>query len=140
MERDDLPSGHRHHRRGYRHHGTPGCNCEVVRLRGFTEPCLVLLLAERPAHGYDLLPRLAQFGLEAAGIDAGTLYRTLRRLEDDGLVVSEWSTEGSGPARRMYQVTSEGFEFLRSWLVAVQGIRRSLAEFAGACAEALEGR
>lgn len=102
------------------------------------EPCAVLLLSAGPAHGYDLLPRLAEFGLDAQAIDAGTLYRTLRRLEEDGVLRSEWSTEGSGPARRVYSVTPEGYEFLRSWHTSVQGIVETLGTFLSSCREALE--
>jgi DNA-binding PadR family transcriptional regulator len=96
------------------------------------EPLAVLLIAEAPAHGYDLLPRLVEFGLDAQNVDPGTLYRTLRRLEDDGILRSEWSTDGSGPARRVYSVTPEGYEFLRSWHTAIAGIRESLGRFLGA--------
>jgi len=116
------------------------CSCEVGRLRGFVEPCAVLLLAEREAHGYDLLSRLADFGIDPASIDPGTLYRTLRRLERDGILRSEWSTEGVGPARRIYQVTPEGFDFLRAWQQSVEGIRASLDGFLTACESALKLR
>lgn len=115
-----------------------GCACEVGRLRGFVEPCAVLLLADSPAHGYDLLPRLAQFGLQAESIDAGTLYRTLRRLEEDGILRSEWSTEGSGPAKRVYTVTPEGHEFLRAWYASVEDIRDHLDAFLRECRQTLD--
>jgi PadR family transcriptional regulator, regulatory protein PadR len=130
--------GHRRgHHTGCRSTSHP-CACEVGRLRGFLEPCAVLLLAAKPVHGYDLLPRLAQFGLEAEAIDAGTLYRTLRRLEQDGILKSEWSTEGSGPAKRIYTVTAEGYEFLRSWYASVEAIRGNLDVFLRECRETLD--
>lgn len=107
------------------------------RLKGFMEACSVLLLADEPAHGYELLSRLARFGLQAEGFDAGTLYRILRRLEGEGILASEWRTEGSGAARRVYRVTPEGLDFLRSWQAAVEGMRSHLSEFLRVCGEIL---
>lgn len=122
-----------------RAHGGSGCSCEMGKLRGFMEACSVLLLACEPAHGYELLGRLAKFGLQAEGFDAGTLYRILRRLESEGILSSEWSTEGTGAARRVYRVTPDGMEFLRSWQAAVEGMRAHLGMFLKGCDEILKG-
>jgi len=78
---------------------------------GFLRACLLLLVRERTGHGYELLSRLQRFGFDAA--DSGWLYRTLRRLEVDGLVSSSWETSGAGPARRIYQLTPRGEASLR---------------------------
>ncbi len=48
------------------------------------------------------------------------IYRHLRQLEEDGLVNSEWITEGTGPAKRMYSLTPEGDEFLALWIEHMQ--------------------
>jgi len=47
--------------------------------------------------------------------EPGGLYRQLRRLEDEGLVVSSWSEGTHGPQQRRYQVTPEGVEMLGMW-------------------------
>lgn len=80
----------------------------------FIEPCLLLLLLERPAHGYDLITRLREFGF-AEDQDPGMVYRNLRRLEEQGAITSEWDTSGAGPARRLYEVTDEGKDLLNAW-------------------------
>jgi PadR family transcriptional regulator PadR len=72
--------------------------------------CLLLVLGEVPLHGYDLPTLLAPLGL--GGIDRGFLYRTLRLMEADGLVTSEWDQSPTGPARRTYRVTAAGEEWL----------------------------
>lgn len=112
-----------------RHSRGTACVCEIGRLRGFVEACAVALLAETPCHGYDLMGRLGRFGLEADALDAGTFYRMLRRLEDEGILRSNWSTEGSGAARRVYEVTDEGRDFLRAWRATVGEIREHLDGF-----------
>ena len=45
-------------------------------------------------------------------VDIGNLYRTLRRMEMDGWITSDWSKNESGPDRRNYTITMEGKEFL----------------------------
>ena len=59
---------------------------------------------EEEKYGYSLINSLAEKGLD---IEQGTLYPLLRRLEEQGLLNSEWNTEGSRP-RRYYQISSEG--------------------------------
>ena len=60
-------------------------------------------------YGYALIQELADHGLE---IEQGTLYPLLRRLEEQGLLLSEWNVEGSRP-RRYYQLSPAGAEVLR---------------------------
>jgi len=80
--------------------------------RNFLRPCLLLLLREQPAHGYDLLERLAAFGFERS--DPGGLYRGLRQLEQEGLVRSVWQPSSIGPDRRTYELTRSGMEELHA--------------------------
>ena len=60
-------------------------------------------------YGYALIDELSRRGLE---IDQGTLYPLLRRLEEQGLLESEWNVEGSRP-RRYYQISTAGQELLQ---------------------------
>ncbi|HZV51437.1 MAG TPA: helix-turn-helix transcriptional regulator [Candidatus Dormibacteraeota bacterium] len=84
--------------------------------KGFLQACLLLLIAESPGHGYDLMERLAAFGFER---DPGSLYRMLRSMEREGLLRSEWELSGAGPGRRRYELASSGSERLRSWAEAL---------------------
>jgi len=123
------------HRTGCPHHasGASGdgasCACGGGRMARFMEPCLLLLLSQSPAHGYELLGRLGQFGLDPEQLHPGIMYRTLRRLEGDGFLTSSWDTGSSGPAKRLYQVTSEGEALLHSWSAAVERNIRSMEAF-----------
>ncbi len=86
----------------------------------FLEPCLLLMLLEEPSHGYQLLQNLCSFGFEPESQDPGLIYRHLRRLEKEGMVTSQWDTEGAGPARRLYEVTPEGREMLEGWTTIIK--------------------
>jgi len=78
----------------------------------FIEPCILLLLSQKPSHGYGLMEDLEHKCGEK--VDIGNLYRTLRRMEMDGWVKSDWSKNESGPDRRTYTITQDGLDFLKS--------------------------
>ncbi|GIJ30202.1 hypothetical protein Vqi01_53640 [Micromonospora qiuiae] len=96
-------------------------------LRGLLHPFLLLLVFERPGHGYDLIDRLRALGL--ADVEPGHVYRVLRGLERDRSLVSVWETAGAGPARRCYRLTAKGRDDLRSWTVQLA----QLDQVIGAC-------
>ena len=48
-------------------------------------------------------------------IDAGMVYRTLREMENDGLIISKWDTGGPGAARRVYEVTPKANTKIEKW-------------------------
>jgi len=58
---------------------------------------------------------LDEFGFETEEFDPSLVYRSLRQMEDEGLVTSEWGEESMGPKRRIYQITAEGLEMLDYW-------------------------
>ena len=74
-------------------------------------------LMEKPLYGYLLVEKLEEFGIKSNFVPYGSAYRILRDMEFSGLVSSEWQTEGTGPAKRVYKITDKGIEFLRDWLV-----------------------
>jgi poly-beta-hydroxybutyrate-responsive repressor len=81
------------------------------------------------AHGYELLKGLAYLGFRSGGADQGAVYRALRRLEEDGCVVSRWETGASGPARRIYEITALGREVLHRWSLALRVRKERLERF-----------
>src|SRR5690348_1183460 len=99
-----------------------------ARVERFVEPSLLLLLRERPLHGYELLERLPELGVEGR-VDIGNLYRLLRTLEQEGLVSSEWRDDEPGPTKRVYELTAEGRRLLDTWAEALKRARGTIATF-----------
>ena len=64
----------------------------------------VLSRLNKPEYGYSLRQALAERGM---AIEEGTLYPLLRRLEEQGLLKSEWKIE-DGPPRRYYVLSADG--------------------------------
>jgi poly-beta-hydroxybutyrate-responsive repressor len=120
---------HRHSRRvRSRHETRPGHWHVRARVERFVEPSILLLLRERPLHGYELIERLPELAGEGR-IDVGNLYRLLRALEAEGLVSSEWSAELPGPAKRTYELTPEGRRLLDRWAEALQQAQGDVQSF-----------
>ena len=82
---------------------------------------LAQLRTER--YGYTLRKALADDGL---AIDEGTLYPLLRRLETQGLLVSEWREEEKRN-KRFYRLSPVGEEILQQLLKEWESINGSLA-------------
>ncbi|KIH76013.1 hypothetical protein GFER_13350 [Geoalkalibacter ferrihydriticus DSM 17813] len=98
----------------------------------FIEPVVLFLLREKQgSYGYELVGELQAHALTDTRIEKGALYRTLRALEDNGHVVSNWETTGAGPARRHYQLTSSGARHLEEWAEVLDNLARSMTHFVG---------
>lgn len=85
-------------------------------LRRGTVVLACLLLLKTPGYGYALLDELRDLGFS---VDANTLYPLLRRLEGQGMLVSEWNTQESRP-RKFYRISAAG-ERLATALLADWG-------------------
>jgi PadR family transcriptional regulator PadR len=78
-------------------------------LRRGTVVLACLLALREPGYGYGLLDALASAGVP---VEANTLYPLLRRLEAQGLLVSEWDTSEARP-RKFYRTSPEGLALAR---------------------------
>lgn len=89
--------------------------------------CLVLAVLSAlrsEQYGYTLRKALVELGMD---IDEGTLYPLLRRLESQGLLVSEWREEDKRN-KRFYRLSADGKAMLKQLLAEWQAIGSSLDE------------
>lgn len=106
------------------------CTCAMGHLYRFVEPVLLLVLKEKGhSYGYDLLGEVAEHAFTDGEIEKAVLYRTLRRLEENGYIKSDWNTDEPGPARRVYTLTKEGQAHLREWAQVLAKVARSMTRF-----------
>ncbi|WP_410814156.1 PadR family transcriptional regulator [Micromonospora sp. 067-2] len=94
----------------------------LQELRRGTVVVASLVALRRPDYGYALLQRLTDHGFP---VDANTLYPLLRRLEDQGLLTSEWNTEESRP-RKFYRTSDEGESMLSRLLNDLADVQTSI--------------
>jgi PadR family transcriptional regulator PadR len=97
---------------------------ESLRLELRRGCLIVAVLAQlRVEHyGYTLRKALAEKGL---AMDEGTLYPLLRRLESQGLLVSEWREEDKRN-KRFYRLSADGKLILKQLLAEWKGINTAL--------------
>lgn len=76
-------------------------------LKGVLSLLLLRLLAERESYGYELVGRLREAGFD--DIADGTVYPALARLEREGRVSARLVASRTGPARKYYRPTEQGY-------------------------------
>lgn len=111
--------------RGGMHRGRrPWCKRAGGWGGALVEPAALAALLNSSAHGYDVRRAISELTNGEIEVDAGNLYRVLRRLEDEGFVVSSWTERESGPQRRKYELTAEGKELAEGWLAHLRERQR----------------
>ncbi len=109
MSEDDLLGSHRQ------------------ELRRGTVVLACLLALREPEYGYALLKTLESAGITS---DGNTVYPLLRRLEDRGLLESEWNTDESRP-RKFYRTTASGKDLAKQLLADMADLTASLGALNG---------
>jgi len=83
-----------------------------------------------PQHGYGILLRIGQISRGRLPVQQGTLYPALYRLEDRGLLATEWGTSENNRRAKFYSLTPAGRKQLRdeqsTWSQIVAGITAAL--------------
>jgi len=82
--------------------------------RGSTELLILALLEERPRHGYDVARLIDERSDGEITFHVASLYPTLYRLEDRGLIEGRWVERAGQRRRRYYRLTPPGRKFLAS--------------------------
>jgi len=85
------------------------------------------MLREWSSYGYELMEKMAAFGL--AAMNPGTFYRTLRQMEKQGIVSSSWDTSEGGPAKRVYKITEAGESYLKFWAQSLDQYQKMMDTF-----------
>jgi PadR family transcriptional regulator len=75
-------------------------------LRGVLDLCLLAVMEEGPAYGYEMTKRLRARGLSI--VAEGSIYPLLGRLEREGLVETYRAASDGGPPRKYYRPSREG--------------------------------
>ncbi len=127
-ESKDIPSGA--HFQGHIGEHLLGHHEKPHMTRGFLLPFTLLLLAEKPLHGYALRGRLIEMGVIDKKMPPPIVYNALRHLEREKLAAYQIEDpEGRGPARKVYRITNEGRTVLSYFAQRMGGVMEVLLEF-----------
>lgn len=100
-----------------------------ARVERFVEPALLLVLRDGARHGYDVADAIEELAPDDK-VDLGNLYRLLRSLEEEGVVVSEWRDDLGGRSKRTYELTERGEALLDGWASSLAELTEGLSRFA----------
>src|SRR5262249_27926087 len=82
--------------------------------RGSTEVLILALLEDRQRHGYEISRLIDERSQGAISFHTASLYPTLYRLEDRGLIEGRWVEKAGQRRRRYYRLTADGRKILTS--------------------------
>jgi PadR family transcriptional regulator PadR len=132
-----MPNGRGGRGRG----GGRGCRGAGRGRGGLVEPAVLAALAGAgSAHGYALVEAIDELAGDQVCAGSGAVYRVLRRLEEEGCVVSEWEEGDAGPQRRSYRMTEQGAEVLAEWVEHLRERAQAFEAIVDAANAALQGR
>ncbi len=80
---------------------------------------ILRVVFEEPSYGYEISRKIEELSRGRHKIKSGTMYTTLRRMEHDGLLSSNWLKNKDGPDKRIYRATKKGKGYLKKWLEAI---------------------
>jgi len=107
------------------------CPCKGKNLDKMIQPAILLTLAEqKELHGYKIIQRIAETALfKRNKPDPTGVYRHLKAMESRGLVISSLDTADSGPAKRIYKITENGFKCLCTWILTLDDYINTIETF-----------
>ena len=98
-------------------------------MKGHLDLLLLGILNRSPGHGYAVITALREQSQGTLDLTEGAVYPALHRLEDIGLLTSEWQPV-RGRRRRLYRLTEDGKKSLagerREWRTLVQAVESVL--------------
>ncbi|TWH48711.1 PadR family transcriptional regulator [Sporomusa sp. KB1] len=106
------------------------CPCTGANLERFINPAILTLLVDNQLHGYSLVQKLQETDmLRNKKPDPAGVYRGLKLMEQRGHVTAVWDVSNSGPAKKLYSITDDGLECLKTWINTLDTYHNSLGLF-----------
>lgn len=84
--------------------------------KGLLEGCILKILSNKSTYGYNILVFLTEAGFST--IKESTIYPLLVRLEKKEYISSYYEPSTIGPARKYYQITQSGLQYLNEFTIA----------------------
>jgi PadR family transcriptional regulator PadR len=81
---------------------------EFDLLQGTLDLLILRSLANGPNHGYGIAVRIHQLSAEVLRVEEGSLYPALYRMEEQGLIESEWGPTENNRKAKFYKLTRKG--------------------------------
>lgn len=108
------------------------CPCRGSFLDRFLQPSVLMLLSGKELHGFSLYKQLLESDtMNYADLDPTGFYRTLKRMEDSGLLLCRRDKE-KNQGRKLYSISEEGRMCLAQWEKTLLGYKEDIGKLAEA--------
>lgn len=107
-------------------------HCKRYPEKRWVQFLILRVLYEKPSYGYKIVKSIEDLTHGRHQVKLGTVYTLLRRMEERGLLSSQWEESEKAPDKRTYQVTKKGEGLLKGWLEAIierQKMMNKMVEF-----------
>src|ERR1041385_7426171 len=91
-------------------------------LQGTLDMLVLRTVADEALHGYAIAQRIRVVSGDRLAIPQGSLYPSLRRLENQALIKGEWRLSPAGREARVYRITPKGRKRLAAAPTAGGGV------------------
>jgi PadR family transcriptional regulator PadR len=102
----------------------------VDLLQGTLDLLVLKVLSAGPNHGYGIALRIHQLSDDALKVEEGSLYPALYRMEEQGLIDSDWRATENNRRAKFYKLTRKGRSAaqaeLEGWLRLSSAVTRVL--------------
>ncbi len=111
---------------------TMDCACKGKNLDKMIQPVILKILYREPMHGFVIIQKLSESPMYGGTEpDHAGVYRYLKKMEESGLLTSEWDmAEDGGKPKRVYTITERGKHCLANWAVVLKDYAISVEKLA----------
>ncbi|HET6747068.1 MAG TPA: PadR family transcriptional regulator [Candidatus Saccharimonadales bacterium] len=99
-------------------------------LRGHTDTIILKLLLSSDKYGYEITKLVQEHSKGLYELKEATMYSSLKRLENNGHIVSYWGDESQGGRRKYYRMTASGRDVYqdnkRNWIFSKEVLEKLL--------------
>jgi DNA-binding PadR family transcriptional regulator len=105
-----------------------------MAFKGDNDALILGVLAERSLHGYEISKQIKLLSKGSLTLPENKLYPALHKLEEQGMITSEWVPQHGKPDRKVYSITSDGtkelLEHRSAWKKFVSNINSVMMDAA----------
>lgn len=108
---------------------TSNCPCLGKSLPRLLRPGIMAVLAKKKSYGYEIAQTLSDLRMfENRTPDTAGIYRALKEMQEEGLVIPNWQITEAGPAKKLFEITHDGIDCLNNWTKTLDGYQKSIDE------------
>ena len=100
---------------------------QIDLIQGTLDLLILKSLDAGPNHGYGIASRIHELSDDVLRVEEGSLYPALYRMEEQGLIASEWRTTENNRQAKFYKLTRRGRAAAEAEMEAWQRLSKAVS-------------